>query len=244
LLPDQPAGPQKPFTRREGTAESVDPANAQIGLAASPTHAPASPTASPAQAAAQPPATSPAAQQLPDQVVRLLTPLRVAADGDYTMSLQLHPAELGDVAVQVAVRGGVLSVVLQADDAAGHHALQAAMPDLHHQLRGDGMHVGDISLLPVPSPAPVHASAQNGQSSHQFGQSANQGNPLLGQPGQHGQSGHQFGGHPQPGSGRRLTTADLGPAGYSGTPNQSGNRDAGHPLPRHTAETTVLDVEI
>jgi flagellar hook-length control protein FliK len=205
-----------------------------------PTHATTSLTASPAQ----PPAVPSAAQQVPAQVVRMLAPLRVAADGDYTMSLQLHPAELGDVTVQVAVRAGVLSVVLQADDAAGHDALQGAMPDLHHQLRIDGMRVGDVSLLPLASPAPAQASAQNGQSSHQFGQPGNQGWPQLGQPGQQGQSGQYFGGNGQSGSGRHTTTANPGSAGYQSSPNRPSNRDAGHTLPRRTAGTTVLDVEI
>jgi flagellar hook-length control protein FliK len=81
-----------------------------------------------------------------EQIVQVVAPLRTAKDGDYTLSLQLHPADLGPVTVRVDVHQGVLSVHMVADHAQGHDALNQSLNDLRSQLEAGGVRTGDIGL--------------------------------------------------------------------------------------------------
>jgi flagellar hook-length control protein FliK len=103
--------------------------------------APVQPVAAAVTQAAQAAVTPPA-----DQIVQVVAPLRTAKDGDYTLSLQLHPAELGPVTVRVDVHQGVLSVHMMADNAQGHDALNQSLNDLRSQLEAGGVRTGDIGL--------------------------------------------------------------------------------------------------
>lgn len=231
---------------------SRDPGAPPIGLTVAP-HAAATQITAPATPPAPPaPGGQPFVEPVPDQLVRVLMPLRGAADGEYTMSLQLRPAEFGDVTVLVSVRDGVLSVALRGSDTAANHALQDALPDLHHQLRSDGIRVGDLGLLPLTPAVAAQPGQHAGQSGQQFQPSGNQPALQLGQPdrqgqqgqsGQHGQPGSQFGGNGHPDQ-RRSGTAEAGISGSSHNPVQPGRRDTGHSVLRRTAGTAVLDVDI
>lgn len=108
-----------------------------------------------------------AAGMLPQQIVQVVAPLRSAKDGDYTLSLQLHPADLGAVTVRVEVQQGVLSVHLSAEHAHGHEALSQSLADLRTQLQSSGVRTGDIVVAARPSPAPQQQEQQHAGGRHQ-----------------------------------------------------------------------------
>jgi flagellar hook-length control protein FliK len=95
------------------------------------------------------------------QIVQVVAPLRSAKNGDYTLSLQLHPADLGAVTVRVEVQQGVLSVHMSAEHAHGHDALNQSLADLRTQLQSNGVRTGDIVVAAKPSVAPQHQDPQH-----------------------------------------------------------------------------------
>jgi flagellar hook-length control protein FliK len=155
--------------------------------------------------------TPPAPYAIPAQVVSVLSPLRGAKDGTYTLSLQLHPAELGPVTVRVAVNDGVLSIQLTADQQGGHDALHSSLSDLRSQLQASGLRVADVDVG-AKAALPQHHTANAG--SHQ---SANTGNSQQGsgQQGQQGQANH-----------RQQMPADYGHGDGHPRPPVSRSRDA------------------
>lgn len=95
------------------------------------------------------------------QLVQVVAPLRTAKDGDYTLSLQLHPADLGAVTVRVEVQQGVLSVHMSAEHAHGHEALSQSLADLRTQLQTSGVRTGDIVVAAKQSAMPQHQDQQH-----------------------------------------------------------------------------------
>ncbi|MGB3412745.1 MAG: flagellar hook-length control protein FliK [Microthrixaceae bacterium] len=63
-----------------------------------------------------------------------------------SLSLELHPAELGGVRVDVRQIDGVTHLVLTPDRPAGGQRLAAAMADLRHDLERAGVDIGDLQL--------------------------------------------------------------------------------------------------
>jgi flagellar hook-length control protein FliK len=86
--------------------------------------------------------TSTAGQsQLPgvaSQLVSVLSPLRTGPGGTQSVTVLLHPAELGDVRATVTVSGDQVTVRLLASTTEGASALRSALPDLHSGLSQDG----------------------------------------------------------------------------------------------------------
>lgn len=111
------------------------------------------------------------------QVVQVLVPLRTAKDGDYTLSLQLHPAELGAVTVRVEVQQGVLSVQMSADHAHGHDALSQSVADLRTQLQASGVRTGDIAVI-AAKPSSMSQLPQHQDQHHHAGGRHQQGAPM------------------------------------------------------------------
>ena len=66
-------------------------------------------------------------------------------DGDYSVSVSMHPPELGEVRALLSLRGDILQVVLTPHQEIGHDALATALPALREQLASGGLHV-DVSL--------------------------------------------------------------------------------------------------
>jgi hypothetical protein len=102
-----------------------------------PLTSPAAPGA-PAPTAGTPGGT--AASNLPgvaSQLVSVVSPLRAGADGTRSISVALHPAELGDVRVAVTTTDETVVVRLAAATEAGHDALRQSLPDLQQHLSGD-----------------------------------------------------------------------------------------------------------
>lgn len=89
-----------------------------------------------------PATTSTAGQsQLPgvaSQLVSVLSPLRTGPGGTQSVTVLLHPAELGDVRATVTVSGDQVTVRLLASTTEGASALRSALPDLHSGLSQDG----------------------------------------------------------------------------------------------------------
>lgn len=63
-----------------------------------------------------------------------------------TLSLQLHPAELGGVRIDVRQVEGVTHMVLTPDNPTGGQRLAAALADLRHDLDRAGVNIGDLQL--------------------------------------------------------------------------------------------------
>lgn len=117
------------------------------------TDAPA-PAAAPAGPTPAPPA---------QQVAQLLGPVLEGPDGAYSLSLQLYPEELGAVQVEVLLRGGEISLSLQATDDVARDTLRGALADLRAQLEAGGLTAGSLSVAdgradqaPGDRPAPRH----------------------------------------------------------------------------------------
>jgi hypothetical protein len=83
--------------------------------------------------------------------------------GQYSVTVALHPADLGPVRAQLALRGDALSVVVTAAVASGHEALAAALPGLREQLAASGLTV-DVQLGTPPGDTPGGGRPQTGPS--------------------------------------------------------------------------------
>lgn len=103
--------------------------------------APTVPVAPPVASAATAATAAPDLQALSASFSRVL----VQGDGDYSVSVSMHPPELGEVRALLSLRGDVLQVVLTAHQEVGHGALAAVLPELRDQLSTGGLHV-DVSL--------------------------------------------------------------------------------------------------
>jgi hypothetical protein len=66
-------------------------------------------------------------------------------NGDYSVSVSLHPPQLGEVRALLSLRGDELQVTLSPEMAVGHDALEKALPALHDLLTADGLRVS-VSL--------------------------------------------------------------------------------------------------
>lgn len=95
------------------------------------------PVTAPAPAAPPPPAA---------QVVQLLAPLLEGPDGAHSISLQLHPEELGAVQVDVALLRGEITLALHARDLGAQDALRAALPMLRAELEASGLVATSVSV--------------------------------------------------------------------------------------------------
>jgi flagellar hook-length control protein FliK len=100
-------------------------------------------SATPVAASSTPPAV-PAAPH--EQVVAVLAPMQHQNDGVYRLRLELHPAELGRVEIDVELRNGVLHANLRADQAAAAHVLRDAISDLKVRLEAQGVRAGDVTV--------------------------------------------------------------------------------------------------
>jgi flagellar hook-length control protein FliK len=103
----------------------------------------------PSQAAAtevvHAPAT-PTPTQPHEQVVAVLSPLSQRPDGVYKLRLELHPAELGRVEIDVEMRNGVLHANLRAEHVTAAHVLRDALADLRGRLDAQGVRTGNVTV--------------------------------------------------------------------------------------------------
>lgn len=121
---------------------------------------PATAAATPATASA-PPAAAAAVPLLQPDVANILAQLRGSPDGTHQLRAQVHPAELGAVAITATVSGGTLTVLLSADHQA-HAALSSALPQLRAHLADQGFTGVDVGLGSPDQPA-SQAGGQSGE---------------------------------------------------------------------------------
>lgn len=115
---------------------------APLDAAVATTHTPApSPVATVSPAVAAPPAASPAALPgVASQLLSVLGPLRQSATGTQSLTVLLHPEQLGDVRATVSTGNGQLLVRLAASTPDGASALRTALPSLQLGLAGGTHH--------------------------------------------------------------------------------------------------------
>lgn len=108
-----------------------------------------------AGATAQPAAGHTAAPSLPDQLVEVVGPLRQAPDGTHRVSVQLRPDELGEVLVDVRVRGSEIHLSIRADLAGTAELLRDAVGELRAELESAGFSSGDLDIGSRADPGPA-----------------------------------------------------------------------------------------
>lgn len=80
------------------------------------------------------------------QLATALKPVRLLSDGSQRLSVELHPAELGSVHLEVSLKDGVLSIRAVAEHVLGRDALQSSLPDLRGELTKAGVQLGNVDV--------------------------------------------------------------------------------------------------
>ncbi|MHB1599762.1 MAG: flagellar hook-length control protein FliK [Acidimicrobiales bacterium] len=133
--------------------------------------------------------------QLPgvaSQIVSVLAPLRATPAGTQSVTIALHPADLGTVQATLVLRDGTLTVRLVASTSAGTAALHAALPDLQSGLTANGERSSVLLGDPGSQGGSQPQGHPGGSSSHASPASAGAQSPasLVASPGPPGVSGH------------------------------------------------------
>lgn len=126
----------------ERAAPAATPTNVDAAMAvdtATPTATTdaVAPSSGPAPAAAPP---------VLDQLVEQVGPLLEGPDGTHELSIELRPAELGRVVLDVTLEDGVIHVRVRADEAVSRALLADAMPDLRDVLERAGVRTGTLDV--------------------------------------------------------------------------------------------------
>jgi flagellar hook-length control protein FliK len=79
-------------------------------------------------------------------VVRVVTPLRRLGDGQHDLVLELRPADLGAVRVELSLDKGVVHLGLRAEVEQTGQLLRAALPELRQQLDAAGVMAGRVAV--------------------------------------------------------------------------------------------------
>jgi flagellar hook-length control protein FliK len=158
-LVDAPGG--RPTTSTAGRGRGPEKA-ATTGISATGAAvgaAPATPLAATAATVAGGNADSPA-QPMPlhQQLSAPIFELRARGDGTHSLLLELHPADLGQVSVEVRMRAGQLSISLGSLSEAARHSIATALPQLRSELAAAGLGGAAVSL---------DSGSANGQSARQ-----------------------------------------------------------------------------
>jgi len=168
-------------------------------------------------------------------VLRLVT----RGDGTHRMTLQLHPADLGQVRVTVTVKNGAVDVSLAAAPAA-QDALRDGTARLRSLLASSGHTLGQLVLRDLPGT--LAAGSQNGAGqggAGQGGQQQSQGwaqGQAFGQAPQHqGQQAHQQLAQ-QAGQQAGQWSGDPSPGRDDGAPAPAAQQSAS---PRRTSSTAA-----
>ncbi|MGY6499371.1 MAG: flagellar hook-length control protein FliK [Acidimicrobiales bacterium] len=145
----RPADGDGPVTTVRPTVDAR-PAATVVPVAPAPTAAPSVDAAAPVEAAGDPTPSAPVEDPW-EQLANVVRPLRTAPDGTQRLSLQLRPAELGTVHLEVSLDDGVLSVRAVAETAATRELLAASFPELRAELTRSGLSLGTVDVGPDTS---------------------------------------------------------------------------------------------
>jgi flagellar hook-length control protein FliK len=104
----------------------------------------ATPTSPPAAAAT--PAAPPDGPLPQASLATLVAASRRDADGTQSLTLRLHPDELGPVEVMVQMHRGVVSVSLDSTSPAAREALTGNLGQLRHALTEAGVNLGSLDV--------------------------------------------------------------------------------------------------
>jgi flagellar hook-length control protein FliK len=96
------------------------------------------------------------------QIVSVLAPLRTSAGGTQTVTIVLHPDELGDVRATITVSGDQTTVRLVASTSEATSALRASLPDLQSGLSSDGQRSTILLGDPGSNGSTAEHEAQDG----------------------------------------------------------------------------------
>lgn len=86
------------------------------------------------------------AQENIKSFVNVVAPLRHRGDGDYSVTLKLHPAHLGSVEIVVTLSGGQVSMSMNTDNAGARDMLRQQMDDLRQSLEDAGLSTGSLDV--------------------------------------------------------------------------------------------------
>ena len=101
--------------------------------------------------------SSPAARTaVAEQLVSVVRPL-AGSNGSHTMTLDLHPADLGRVRLEITVEGAMVHVAVHAERATTSELLHQTMPELRRSLDAAGLTAGRIGLDSEASTSSGHA---------------------------------------------------------------------------------------
>ena len=135
-----------PVANPLATAANADKADTDRTVAA----VPATPATATTTAAERATPAAPAARPTPPdahvQVARIVRPLRLSQDGSYELALDLTPAELGRVRIDVELRGATIHLSLRADNPATRDLLQNSMDQLRRELEAAGLQAGNLDV--------------------------------------------------------------------------------------------------
>lgn len=93
-------------------------------------------------------------ESVPTQLVEVVAPFRRSPDGSHRVTLHLRPEDLGEVHVEVQVRGGEISLHLTSDSAGTRDALRTSLPDLRAELEAGGLRAGSLDVGADRQPHP------------------------------------------------------------------------------------------
>ncbi len=102
------------------------------------------------------------------QVASAVAALRRRGDGEYVATLDLHPAELGRVRVELEVRAGVVNVTMTPEQAGTRALLTQGIEDLRAALEQGGLDAGQLDVSQQDHPGD-QAQDQADQSGHPAG---------------------------------------------------------------------------
>jgi hypothetical protein len=143
LLDAVRAGASEPAT--EPGSNRIDPV-ADLTPDPSPLNATAPTTSTSEVTAAGDPAGARPAGMVTDQLVDVIRPLRHDGHGRYDLRVDLHPADLGRVRLDVTFEAGVVHVTLHADQGATNQLLQQSLGDLRQALEQAGVATGQLAM--------------------------------------------------------------------------------------------------
>ena len=158
--PIAPSGPDTPLPVSKGgratntikAIESVLGASGQSAdTTAAATHGPhgQAPTLAPTAASGSFIATNPVSTTAPpaiDQILEAVAPLQHSGDGNYELTLELRPHDLGRVEITVLMREGVLSMHMSAEHAEARQLLRDHVEHLRGLLNNSGVTTGSFDI--------------------------------------------------------------------------------------------------